>query len=178
MPNAAHEGARDCREPLDAILRFLRAIGLSVDEASLPDDTFLPGVAIQRGTLVVDRARLRWPGDVLHEAGHLAVLPAALRGLADGDAPEQGVADGGEAEAMAWAWAANSALGLPPDVLLHEGGYQGRAAALVGMHAVGIVPGLRGLCSAGLARAEGFPGPLQDRGDIAPYPHLHHWLRP
>jgi hypothetical protein len=31
------------------------------------------------GGLVYDWERLTWPGDLLHEAGHIAVIPAALR---------------------------------------------------------------------------------------------------
>lgn len=156
------------------IVDFLRDIGLPVAEAALPGDTFLPGIAIRDGGLIVDPDRLRWPGDLLHEAGHLAVLPPALRAQASDDlADEQDVPHAGETEAMAWAWAAVHAIGLPPEVLMHEGGYHGQAAAVLQMYAVGIVPGLRGLCESGMTAARGFtPEPV----DIQ-YPQMLRWLR-
>ena len=156
------------------IVDFLRDTGLPVAEAALPGDTFLPGIAIRDGGLIVDPDRLQWPGDLLHEAGHLAVLPPALRAQASDDlADEQDVPHAGETEAMAWAWAAVHAIGLPPEVLMHEGGYHGQAAAVLQMYAVGIVPGLRGLCETGMTAARGFtPEPV----DIQ-YPQMLRWLR-
>lgn len=113
------------------IIGFLRGIGLAVEEAEVPEGSFLPGVRIAQGRLRVDLARLRWPGDLLHEAGHLAVVPAALRPAMD-DALQElpAVLHGGEIEATAWAWAAMCHLGLPSAVLFHDGGYHGRAAGL------------------------------------------------
>ncbi len=156
------------------IVDFLRDIGLPVAEAALPGDTFLPGIAIRDGGLIVDPDRLRWPGDLLHEAGHLAVLPPALRAQASDDlAEEQDVPHAGETEAMAWAWAAVHAIGLPPEVLMHEGGYHGQSAAVLQMYAVGVVPGLRGLCESGMTAARGFtPEPVGIQ-----YPQMLRWLR-
>lgn len=157
-----------------AIVDFLRDIGLPIAEATLPDDTFLPGIVIRDGGLIIDPDRLQWPGDLLHEAGHLAVLPPALRARASDDlAEEQDVAHAGEQEAMAWAWAAVQAIGLPPDVLMHEGGYHGQSAAVLQMYAFGIVPGLRGLCETGMTAARGF---TPDPGDVQ-YPRMLRWLR-
>lgn len=156
------------------IVDFLRGIRLPVAEAALPGDTFLPGIAIRDGGLIVDPDRLRWPGDLLHEAGHLAVLPPALRAQASDDlADEHDVPHAGETEAMAWAWAAVHAIGLPPEVLMHEGGYHGQAAAVLQMYAVGIVPGLRGLCESGMTAARGF---TLEPVDIQ-YPQMLRWLR-
>ena len=75
--------------------------------------------------------------------------------------------------ARCWAWAATLHLGLPPEVLLHEGGYQGRSQDLLTMHSVGIVPGLRGLCEMGLTSAVGFGGAPDD----PQYPTMRRWLR-
>ena len=61
--------AEDQAGATDRIVDFLRGIGLPVTEGSVPDDCFLPGVRIHHGTLVFDRQRLQWPGDLLHEAG-------------------------------------------------------------------------------------------------------------
>lgn len=40
---------------------FLAAIGLSVRASQLPATTFLPGILIEHGELVVDKARLQLP---------------------------------------------------------------------------------------------------------------------
>lgn len=157
-----------------AIVDFIAGIGLNIVEETLPADTFLPGVALRDGGLVVDPAALVWPGDLLHEAGHLAVLPAAIRDRANDDlADEAGVDHAGELEAMAWAWAAAVELGLPPEVLIHEGGYNGKSRDLLQMYTFGVYPGLRGLCAAGMTAAPGFaPEPLPVR-----YPQMLRWLR-
>lgn len=157
-----------------AIVDFIAGIGLTISEQTLPADTFLPGVALRDGGLVVDPATLVWPGDLLHEAGHLAVLPAAIRGRANDDlADEVGVDHAGELEAMAWAWAAVVELGLPPEVLIHEGGYNGKSRDLLQMYTFGVYPGLQGLCAAGMTAAPGFASePLPVR-----YPQMLRWLR-
>jgi len=164
--------------PADAtiatIVDFLRAIGLDVEYAELGGACFLPGVEIRDGGLRVDRARLRWPGDLLHEAGHLAVLPAALRAVQSGDLHDcQQAAHAGEAEATAWAYAACRALRLPIELLFHEGGYHGQGAALAMTFSLGVYPGLHGLMQAGmaygLAEAQQF--------SVQPYPSMRRWLR-
>lgn len=154
---------------LERILAFLRGIGIEVREAPVAGDAFLPGVRIEGGALVVDRDTLRWPGDLLHEAGHIAVTPAALRDRLPGVLDALPVdAHGGEVEATAWAWAATVALGLAPSVLFHEGGYHGRSAGLVQMFSLGVYPGAHGLVKAGLAAAA---------GDGPAYPAMRRWLR-
>lgn len=156
------------------ILDFLRGIGLAVREAEVPQGSFLPGVRIEKGGLRVDLARLCWPGDLLHEAGHLAVVPSGLRGAMDDalqDLPH--VPHGGEIEATAWAWAASRHLGLDSAVLFHDGGYHGRAAGLRATFELGVYLGVSGLAAAGLTVL-----PSQARpGGPAPYPHMLGWLR-
>lgn len=199
------------------IFDFIAGLGLPIAETALPEDTFLPGIAIRDGGLLVDPSRLRWPADLLHEAGHLAVLPPALRAQAQDDLPGQGsdahtradqahaeAQHAGEQEALAWAWAAAMHLGLPPQALIHEGGYGGKSQALLQMYAFGIYPGLRGLCALGMTSAPGFetpgfnppefelpggdpplvvtspvPGAHATSADAPPihYPQMHRWLR-
>lgn len=155
------------------ILVFLQEIGLAVAEAPVPSDSFLPGLRIVQGSLQVDLGQLRWPGDLLHEAGHLAVVPAALRATMDDALAElPPVPHGGEIEATAWAWAALQHLGLPSDVLFHDGGYHGRAQGLRTTFELGVYLGAAGLVSAGLAAT-----PAQASAGSAPYPHLLAWLR-
>jgi len=156
------------------IFAFIARIGLPIAEEPLPADTFLPGIAVRDGGLVVDPDRLKWPGDLLHEAGHLAVLPAALRNAAHDDLPDSiDAGHAGELEAMAWAYAAAVELGLPMEVLIHDGGYNGKARDLLQMYTFGVYPGLRGLCDVGMTASPGFTpecGPVH-------YPRMLHWLR-
>src|SRR4051794_36994060 len=67
------------------MVEFLRRIGLAVEAADLADPTFLPGLRIESGCLLVDAARLRYPGDILHEAGHPAVAPPRRRAAMQAD---------------------------------------------------------------------------------------------
>ena len=61
------------------IVVFLKEIGLEVISTNISCETFLPGILVDQGKLLIDENRLLWPGDLLHEAGHLAVVPARLR---------------------------------------------------------------------------------------------------
>lgn len=158
----------------DRIASFLRGIGIVVREAPVPDDAFLPGVLVEAGEIVFDRDRLAWPGDLLHEAGHIAVTPAARRHALPALLDDHPInAPGGEIEATAWAYAACVHLGLPASVLFHDGGYHGRSASLVTTFSLGVYPGSAGLAAHGLtlvgeqARERGLP----------PYPHMLRWLR-
>jgi hypothetical protein len=155
-------------DPTQLLLDFLADIGIEVREDEVPADSFLPGIRLTAGMLVVDRAALRWPGDLLHEAGHIATTPAALRAtLDDRIADDAGIPHRGEAEATAWAWAALSHLGLPPTLLFHEGGYHGHSAGLALTYQMGVYPGAAGRAAAGMARLGGEGG----------YPRLLCWLR-
>jgi hypothetical protein len=156
------------------IVDFLVRVGIAVVEAPLPDGTFLPGIVLREGGLMVDPEKLLWPGDLLHEAGHLAVLPAAARAAVDDALSAASDTDhSGELEALAWAYAAAVELGLPPSVLIHEGGYLGKSRDLLQMYAFGIYPGLQGLCEIGMTAAPGF---TPDCGDLR-YPRMLKWLR-
>jgi hypothetical protein len=56
------------------ITRFLHEIGLKTARAEIIHKTFLPGIDVDRGTILLAESRLLYPGDLLHEAGHLAVF--------------------------------------------------------------------------------------------------------
>ena len=74
----------------------------------------MPGIDIRQGTILVDEARLAHPGDLLHEAGHLAVADPAERGGA-----RLSPSDGDEMAAIAWSWAALKHLDLDPAIVFH-----------------------------------------------------------
>ncbi len=110
------------------IAQFLTEIGLSVRPGELPESTFLPGIGVYRGVLIVDESRLTYPGDLLHEAGHLAVLDGAER---DAAGPDLGADGGPEMAAIAWSYAAAVHLGMDPAIVFHADGYHGSSAAIL-----------------------------------------------
>lgn len=158
----------------ERIAAFLASIGLAPTEGEIPPTALLPGAAIVSGRLVVDRDRLTWPGDLLHEAGHIAVMPESLRATLGGTlADDPAVPHAGEPEATAWAWAALIAIGLKSEVLFHEGGYQGRSPGLAFTFSIGGYPGAAGLIASGMALSmENARSTGQE-----PYPHMVRWLR-
>ena len=111
------------------IIAFLRDIGIPVAIEALPVPTFLPGILLRDGAVVVDTARLRFPGDLLHEAGHLAVCSPDRRASIQGDA---GPDPAEEMMAIAWSYAALVYLQLDPAVVFHAEGYRGGSDGLIG----------------------------------------------
>lgn len=151
----------------DRIVTFVRNIGIPIRFDSVAVDSFLPAVTVANGGVVIDRERLAWPGDILHEAGHLAVMEPAARG---GDVPDD---DALERAAMAWSYAAAVAIGIDPGIVFHGGGYKGGGAALAQNYALGLYIGLPELIAAGMAH-----GPLAAVPDGLPvYPAMLRWLR-
>ena len=146
---------------LPAMRQFLAEIGIPTREATLPGDTFLPGILIEGGGLLIAPARLLHPGDLLHEAGHLAVTPAAERAQLAGNVmagkPDQNGTDGEEIVAMLWSYAAARAIGMPPEIVFHPAGYRGSCNWILDNFRRGIFPGLPLLVWMGLTTTEGFP---------------------
>ncbi len=157
------------QELTQTIVVFLTTIGIKVQIGTVPSDSFLPGLRVVGGGLIYDPMQLRWPGDLLHEAGHIATVPEAQRALLN-DAMEDlsNQAHGGEAEATAWAYAAIVHLQLDPSVLFHDGGYQGQSASLIYTFGLGVYPGAHGLAQMGLCSTS---------AGTSAYPQMLHWLR-
>jgi hypothetical protein len=151
------------------IIDWLRTIGLTVRLAPLPPDTFLPGVTLEPGGIIVDPDRLIFPGDLLHEAGHLATMLPANRASTGSNA---GSDMGDEIAAQTWSYAAAIHLGLPPETVFHPTGYHDSATRLIEIYRDGKagVPLLQWM---GLtldpthAAAQSLP----------PYPNMLRWLR-
>jgi hypothetical protein len=151
------------------IARFLGEIGLALRWEEITQATRLPGVAIDRGALVVDPSRLRQPGDLLHEAGHLALHPPESRAVISGDAGPDG---GYEMAAIAWSYAALRHLQLDPAVVFHDEGYRGGSANLVTNFESGRYVGVPLLQWLGLTAQ----GPKAAELGVDPYPHMIRWL--
>lgn len=157
-------------DPVTAgIVDFVRGIGLPVVRGALDDTAFLPGLALEAGGIVVDEARLLYPGDILHEAGHLAVMPVEKRMRTQGRLD----ADGGEEMgAIAWSFAAALHVGLDPAVLFHADGYKDGAHALRENFAAGRYVGVPYLQWLGLT----LEPPRAAQQGVPPYPHMLRWL--
>ena len=154
--------------PLARILPFLSAIGIIVHERPLPDATFVPGIFIDAGELVIDREKLSYPGDLLHEAGHIAVMrPSERAALHD----NLQTGPGEEMAAIAWSYAAALHLGLDPAVVFHPAGYKGDSQCLLENFAAGRYLGVPLLQWYRLTRE-------RDAGTDEPvYPKMSQWLR-
>ena len=171
MDNNRGEAGCEFSDPvLTRIVAFLREIGFTVRSAELRGDTFLPGVRVDCGELLVDEAKLVGCGDLLHEAGHLAVLRAEERNVAG---PDMGKDDGAEMGAMAWSYAAAVHLHLDAAVVFHAHGYRGNSESLIENFQAGRYLGVPYLQWVGLTaerkRAKELGG--------APYPHMLRWVR-
>jgi hypothetical protein len=156
-------------DPLTARLAaFVESVGIPVRAVSLDGNTFLPGLDIAGGALLIDEARLAHPGDILHEAGHLAVADPARR-QADRLVPT----DAEEMAAQAWSFAALKAIGLDPACVFHGAGYQGGGSNLADAFADGRGPGVPYLAWLGMT-----VDPIRaEQGGPPPYPAMLAWLR-
>ncbi len=154
---------------IDKITDFLCRIGLPCRVGEVPAEIFLPGITIEQGVLVFDPAKLKHPGDLLHEAGHLAVMPSARRRKAHRSAGKYAAE---EMMAIAWSYAAAVHLQIDPAVIFHADGYRGGSQSLIENFAQGRYVGVFTLQWLGMA-AE---GKTATELGIAPYPAMMKWL--
>jgi len=169
-------------------IAFLDKIGLAPELVdALPALSFLPGVRITRGRLLL--TPVCPASNLLHEAGHLACLPPPYRESVDGDVscairamfahlhtldlePDhplmRAALQCSDPEATAWAWAAGLASGLAPADIIQDTEYAGDGASLRCMLSTGHYAGIHGLAHAGLCRLPRHPGG---------YPAMRRWLQ-
>ncbi|MCG9761572.1 MULTISPECIES: hypothetical protein [Pseudoalteromonas] len=121
------------------ICDFLTEINLPFRFKDVETDSFLPGLKTVNGTLYIDNEKLLYPGDILHEAGHIAVCEPIFRPQLNGDVYKNGLKNGREKQAMhgeeiaatAWSVAATSYLNLPIEVVFHEKAYKNARESLI-----------------------------------------------
>jgi hypothetical protein len=150
------------------LVAFVRSIGVDVRSGTLPEKTVLPRLDIRHGAILVDETRMTRPGDILHEAGHLAVTDPLKR-----DAPQLSPTPADEMTSIAWSYAALRHLALEPAVVFHEDGYKGETASLIENFAAGHYFGVPLLQLYGMALE---PKRAATIG-VEPYPHMLRWLR-
>jgi hypothetical protein len=171
---------------------FLNGIGLKV-EIERGAQGFIKGVCIRNGALFVDPGAS--PSNILHEAGHLAVLPSRFRQIAsdnisavqtmmmeqvDFTDPDNGEArlamQSGDPEASAWAWAAGLAIGLPEGQIIQDHEYQNTGDEVRMMLARKSYLGINGLATTKICALR--EGPFADAMGLPAYPKLARWLQP
>ena len=142
------------------IAEFLVRIGVTLAVGAVTTRAFVPGIVIRNGTLLIDPAVPAWPGDLLHEAGHIAVTDPAQR-AALSDVPDD---PGEEMAAIAWSWAAAQACGVAADHLFHAEGYRGGGGYLTENFTAGRFVGVPMLAWWGMCSE-------------AVFPQMQRWLR-
>lgn len=166
---------RQCRwrEPggIDEALRigaFLERIGIAVETGPV-GESVLPGMTVLRGRVRIDPETEAFPGDLLHEAGHIAVSDPATRGTMEAIESDPG----DEMAAIAWSVAAARACGTTLETLFIDEGYRGGGASLRTAFADGAAVGVPMLAWFGMtvethrAAVEGVPA----------FPAMTRWLR-
>jgi hypothetical protein len=158
----------------ETIAGFLLEIGIEIVATRLPVETFLPGIMVDEGRLLVDESKLTYPGDLLHEAAHLAVAPSQFRSKLSGEVVVPGMdIDALEVQAIAWSYAATRHLGIAPEIVFHSGGYKGKSEGIIFTYGCGVYPGVHHLQALGMTAT----GDLARQSGVQPYPHMIKWLR-
>lgn len=171
---------------------FLASIGLAVSVVEGAQG-FLKRVAIVAGGLQVDpRAAV---SDLLHEAGHVAIMPSLYRHYLTGDIKGGMKAMYADIEtqnldpdgplwraaiqvrdecATAWAFAAGTALGLPAEQIIQDHEYQGDGDWIRLALSLNSYLGVNGLAHAGFCVVRANPYSKDER---PVYPALAYWLQ-
>ncbi|QJE73771.1 hypothetical protein HHL28_12305 [Aerophototrophica crusticola] len=186
-------------EALPTMIDFLRGIGMAVEVgAEGAADGFLPGINIHGGVIHVDPETLVGSGDLLHEAGHIAIVPRrfwprlnkdlhadmlAAFAAEPGPTPDPAIAEAtsnDEVMAQAWSYAAALAMGVSPESIFFPGSY--RVGPYEGTHPMlawlerGTHLGPLALARAGMA---GYPALFSFMGHngLAPFPTMARWVQ-
>ena len=156
---------RDRELILKQIFQFFDEISIPYNFAEISAETFLPGIQIKNGTLQIELEKLKYPGDLLHEAGHIAVSISSERESLNDNIIENNTEKAGDEMAvLLWSFAAAKQIGLPTEIVFHEDGYKGEAKWLAEQFENGNYIGLPLLQWMGL-------------GDENSFPKMKRWLR-
>lgn len=182
------------------VLGFLADIGqpfVLVDDADRAEG-FLPHIRVERGVLHIHGDV--FPGDILHEAGHLCTMPEHFRRQASGNLYEvfgamcqfieknnhllaaypeckftRALMQCSDPEATAWQYAAAMHLGMPDEAIFPPGSYGpgGPESTLFQLKNRAYI-GINGLQAAGWTTLRG----SQHNPCKAVYPELAFWRHP
>lgn len=156
---------------LEKIIQFLEEIGILTIERELKEKCFMPGISIEKGAILLDRKQLKYPGDLLHEGGHIAVATEdqrALIGTVESDPtwPD----DGEEIVALLWSFAALKKMEIAPEVVFHPNGYKDESTWIIEQFESGNYIGLPLLEYMGLCENNSDSG-------VKSFPNMIKWLR-
>ena len=154
---------------ISQIIQFIKGIGINVRTTQLETETFLPGVLIENGELLIDFEKLKYPGDLLHEAGHIALEESEKRINLSGDAGGGG--ESLEIGVLLWTYAAARHLEIKPEIVFHENGYKGQAKWLIENFEQGSYIGLPLLQWMGLSAKD------SDDPEKEGFPNMIRWTR-
>ena len=161
-------------QALQKCIAFINDIGIKTVLRQVGSDSFLPGLSIDKGCIIIDEDALKYPGDILHEAGHIAVVPANERSTLDATSiagrPNR---EAEEMMAIAWSYAACVHLGIDAGFVFHDQGYKGGGSSLADNFKNGHYFGVPMLQWVGMA--------IERKNAAMPdepvYPVLLQWLR-
>jgi hypothetical protein len=145
------------------LVNFVRSIGIEVHACPITWKTQFPGLDIRAAEILVDENQLIHPGNILHEAGHIAVHDPVNRRR-----PKFSPSRGEELSALAWSYAATVHLGLSSELVFYPGSYNGWNTALVENFAAGRYIGVPLLQRYGMAIEARFAAERK----VKPYPHM------
>jgi hypothetical protein len=158
------------------ILRFLEKIDIPFQFTSIDIPTYVPGINIHHGSLQIDLEKLSFPGDLLYEAGRIALAPSAVRPSLTHPIDNQLDFDVATNSMMtiAWSYAAAVDSGTPLEVLFHPEGYKGQNESLQYGFQSGQYVGLPMLQYFGMA----FDANNATQKGLQAFPVMQVWLRP
>ena len=161
-------------ELLDRLTNFLQEIGITIVFRKLEGNCFLPGIQIISGEMHIDRDLLLYPGDILHEAGHIAIVsPQERHTLNDLSIGERPMREAEEMMAIAWSYAVAKHLNIDPFLVFHDQGYKGGGSYIAESFEAGNYFGVPMLQWTGLA----IERPDPDDPSRPVYPALLKWIR-
>lgn len=165
----------DDNEAFEKSLIFLKSIGIQVFYKQVVADSFLPGFEIIDGNLYINKeSTVFYPGDILHEAGHIAVVPAVDRQkLSNENIGKRESKDAEEMMAITWSYAACLHLKIDPRFVFHEKGYKGGSDSILTNFNQGIYFAVPMLQWIGLTAEEKNTKEL----NVPPFPHMIKWMR-
>lgn len=119
----------------------------------------------------MDPKRMKYAGDLLHEAGHIAVTTEEYRPLIGTESMDPlWPTDGDELAAVLWSYAALKHLDLKPEVVFHPHGYKNQSEWLIEQFES------ENYIALPLLEWMGFCFSSEKDG-VAPFPHMIKWLR-
>lgn len=159
---------------LHKILLFLQGLNIGIETTTINENTFLPGIAIIDGKIYIDLKSIENIGDILHEAGHIAISDPAIRHeLCESMICNSGMREAEEMMAIAWSYAACVHLKIDPNIVFHENGYKGGGGYIVENFSQGNYFGVPMLAYYGMTIE---PKPKEKISDFH-FPKMIRWLR-